>query len=110
MEGNTNAEPSFEASLAHLEAAVHDLEEGQLGLSDALARYEESVKHLRRCYQLLEAAEQRIELLSGVTEDGIACTEAFVEAGGSAPTRPGRRKQRDRTAPQNGAAANDIDG
>jgi exodeoxyribonuclease VII small subunit len=107
--------PNFEQSLLKLEAAVHDLEEGQLGLSDALARYEESVKHLKRCYQLLEAAEQKIELLTGVEEDGTACTEPFVDAGEQAAASPGqRRKQRARAAsPASSAqsrASGDMDG
>jgi exodeoxyribonuclease VII small subunit len=112
MDGmSQKAAPSFEDSLAALEAAVHELEEGQLGLSDALARYEESVKHLKRCYQLLETAEQRIELLTGVAEDGTASTEPFVDAGEGAAAVPGqRRKQRARPTTRNGDAAGDIDG
>ena len=45
---------------------VGELESGKLGLSDALARYEQGVKHLKACQQLLERAERKIELLSGV--------------------------------------------
>jgi exodeoxyribonuclease VII small subunit len=95
MDG-TNNEPrlNFEESLAQLEAAVRDLEEGQLGLAEALARYEESVKHLKHCYQLLEAAEQKIELLTGVAEDGTACTEPFADAGVEAAASPGQRRRR----------------
>jgi exodeoxyribonuclease VII small subunit len=104
-------EPTFEESLAALEAAVHDLEEGQLGLSEALARYEESVKHLKRCYALLEVAEQRIELLTSAAEDGSACTEPFVDSAEGAAASPGqRRKQRARPAAQSSDTADDIDG
>jgi exodeoxyribonuclease VII small subunit len=55
------------------------LEGGKLGLSDALARYEEGVKHLKGCQQLLEMAERKIELLSGVDADGNPITERFEE-------------------------------
>jgi exodeoxyribonuclease VII small subunit len=72
--------PSFEDSLGELEAIVGELESGQLGLSDALARYEEGVKHLKSCHSLLVRAERKIELLSGVDADGQPITEPFDEA------------------------------
>ena len=70
---------SFEDSLKELEKIVAELESGKLGLSDALARYEEGVKHLKGCQQLLEMAERKIELLSGVDADGNPITERFEE-------------------------------
>ena len=102
---------SFEESLHALEAAVHDLEEGQLGLTESLARYEESIAHLKRCYQLLEAAEKKIELLTGVAEDGTPSTEPFAGAGQTDAKAVGR-KSRGRTAAHREAAqpqAHDID-
>jgi exodeoxyribonuclease VII small subunit len=65
----------FEDSLAELESIVAELESGKLGLSDALARYEHGIKHLKACQQLLERAERRIELLSGVDADGNPITQ-----------------------------------
>ena len=70
-------EPTFEQSLAELEQIVRQLEEGQLGLSDSLARYELGVKRLRECYQLLERAERRIELLERVDAGGEPVTRPF---------------------------------
>jgi exodeoxyribonuclease VII small subunit len=70
---------SFEDSLKELEKIVAELESGKLGLSDALARYEEGVRHLKGCQQLLEMAERKIELLSGVDADGNSITERFDE-------------------------------
>jgi exodeoxyribonuclease VII small subunit len=66
---------SFEESLDELEKIVAALESGKLGLAEALARYEEGVKHLKACQQLLERAERKIELLSGVDADGNPITE-----------------------------------
>jgi exodeoxyribonuclease VII small subunit len=86
---------SFEHSLAELEAIVHDLEDGQLGLADALARYEQGVKHLKHCYALLQEAEQKIELLTGVADDGTPITEPFAkdaEPQGKAARRRPRAK------------------
>jgi exodeoxyribonuclease VII small subunit len=70
---------TFEESLDELEKIVAELESGKLGLSDALARYEHGVKHLKACQQLLERAERKIELLSGVDADGNPVTQPFDE-------------------------------
>jgi exodeoxyribonuclease VII small subunit len=70
---------SFEESLEELEKIVAELESGKLGLSDALSRYELGVKHLKACQQLLERAERKIELLSGVDADGNPITQPFDE-------------------------------
>ncbi|HEY4232446.1 MAG TPA: exodeoxyribonuclease VII small subunit [Lacipirellulaceae bacterium] len=71
--------PSFEECLGELEAIVGELEGGKLGLADALARYEQGVKHLKSCHGLLERAERRIEILSGVDAEGKAVTKPFDE-------------------------------
>ena len=84
---------NFEHSLAELETIVHDLEEGQLGLAESLARYEQGVKHLKHCYQILEAAERKIELLTGVAEDGSALTAPFDESDESLSESVGRRRR-----------------
>ena len=86
------SEPTFEHSLAELEAIVHDLEDGQLGLAEALARYEQGVKHLKHCYALLTQAEQKIELLTGVADDGTPIAQSFV-ADGELPSKPATRRR-----------------
>ena len=73
----TTAAPSFEAALKRLEEIVHSLEEGNVGLNESLERYEEGVKLLRQSYELLERAERRIELLSGVDADGNPVPQPF---------------------------------
>jgi exodeoxyribonuclease VII small subunit len=69
--------PTFEEALENLEAIVHDLEEGQIGLADALARYEQGVQLLKQCFGLLEGAERKIELLSGFDAAGNPLVEPF---------------------------------
>lgn len=64
----------FEQAVRRLEDIVHSLEEGETGLNEALLRYEEGVKLLRQAYDLLERAERRIELLSGVDAEGNPIT------------------------------------
>lgn len=92
----TDAQESFEESLAELETIVSDLEGGDLGLAEALERYEEGVGRLKSCHAQLEKAERRIELLSGVDSSGEPITEPFAEEGTSAadPSAKGRSKKR----------------
>src|SRR2546423_13629762 len=83
---------SFEESLEELEKIVAELESGKLGLSDALERYEEGVKHLNGCQRLLQMAERKIELLSGVDADGNPITQPFDE--GDVETLEGKADSR----------------
>jgi exodeoxyribonuclease VII small subunit len=76
-ETEASSPPGFEQSLARLEEIVHQLEEGDVGLEESLAKYEEGVKLLRQAYDLLQKAERKIELLSGVDADGNPTTEPF---------------------------------
>lgn len=71
--------PTFEESLAALESIVQSLEAGELGLSESLDQYEQGVQCLKHCYQQLEQAEQRVELLKQIDTDGVAQTERFDE-------------------------------
>ena len=60
------AELAFEGALDELEALVVQLEAGDLGLEQALATFERGVALSRRCAELLERAERRIdELVQG---------------------------------------------
>jgi len=54
---------SFESALEALEEVVDRLEEGDLELESALARFEQGVRLARRCAGQLESAERRIEIL-----------------------------------------------
>ena len=70
------AKEKFEEVLARLETQVHDLEGGRLTLDEALGRYEEGVKALKKCYEILRDAEKRVELLLR-SEDGVLKTVPF---------------------------------
>lgn len=72
--------PTFEQALARLEQIVQQLEDGRTDLASSLAGYEEGVKLLRQCHGLLERAERRIELLSGVDAEGKSVLEDFDDA------------------------------
>ena len=86
------SELGFEAALEQLEGIVHRLEEGEIGLNEALEQYEKGVKLLRQCYDLLEKAERRIELLSGVDAEGKPVTTPMKDPSPSLDENaPGRR-------------------
>ena len=92
--------PSFEEALESLEAIVHELEDGQIGLADALARYEQGVKLLKQCFHLLEGAERKIELLSGFDAAGNPITERFDDQSSLERTEKGAAGSRRRSGPK----------
>jgi exodeoxyribonuclease VII small subunit len=67
----------FEAALKKLEDAVAQLEAGDLPLDKALEIFETGIKMSRICSQQLEIAEQKVELLLNVSENGQAETSVF---------------------------------
>ena len=85
---------TFEQALAELEQVVRDLEDGETGLDQALARYEQGVGLLRRCYAQLEQAEQRILLLTGQDEEGRPVTRPFEHAATIQAVRPEGARRR----------------
>lgn len=67
----------FEEALVELERTVRDLEDGRLGLDDALLRYERGVGLIKDCHTRLRQAEQRILLLTGADDDGRPILQPF---------------------------------
>jgi len=91
---STAAQPKFEDCLRDLETILQELEEGQVGLQESLARYEQGVKLLRHCYGLLEQAERRIELCTGVDADGNPVVQPFDEQALSLEEKADARSRR----------------
>ena len=54
---------SFEDSMARLEAIVAQLEKGECGLDESLKLFEEGAGLAGRCEELLDKAEQKVNLL-----------------------------------------------
>jgi exodeoxyribonuclease VII small subunit len=82
--------PTFEQALADLERIVRELEDGKIGLEESLARYEQGITLLKRCYSQLRRVEQKIAELTGVDDDGNPLTKPFehsasIESTGGAP-------------------------
>ena len=96
--------PSFEASLVELQGIVADLEDGSIGLEQSLARYERGVSLLKTCYQVLEQAEQRIEILVNLKADGTPVTQPFDASATADADAPAAGKRRVRKAVQQPAS------
>lgn len=64
---------AFEEALGRLDETVNALEGGQLPLEEALRLYEEGVRLARRCQEMLDRAElriQRLRLDEGASDGG----------------------------------------
>jgi len=79
------AEPPFEADLAELDRVLKDLEDGATSLDASLARYEQGVQLLRRCYARLQAAEQKIQQLTGLDDAGKPVFAPFAHTSSAEP-------------------------
>jgi exodeoxyribonuclease VII small subunit len=75
-----NEQPDFESALENLDQIVNNLEDGTLGLDDSLTEFERGMKLLKRCHGLLQNAEQKIEILTGVSRDGEERTKPLDDS------------------------------
>lgn len=69
----------FEQSLAELEALVDRLEQGDLPLEESLATFERGIHLSRACQRALDAAEQRVCIL---TEANVGAEPVAFDATG----------------------------
>lgn len=69
-------EAGFESTLAELETLVARMEEGNLPLEEAMRSFERGVQLTRECQAALQAAQQRVQVLtqraSGATLEDFA--------------------------------------
>jgi exodeoxyribonuclease VII small subunit len=86
---------SFEAALTELESVLRDLEDGSMALDTSLARYEQGVNLLRTCYERLQQAEQKIQQLTGVDENGQPTLRPFDHESSQADAKTKRGKKND---------------
>ena len=93
-------QPAFEEALRELSSIVGSLEDGSLPLEESMLQFERGIGLLRNCYSVLEQAEQRIEILTSVSEDGAIETTTFnaeatfdASQGGSKPTRKSAKRE-----------------
>ena len=55
---------TFEQSLKQLEKIVTQVEEGKIGLEESIDQYEQGMKLIKTCGDILARAEKRIEVIS----------------------------------------------
>ena len=67
----------FEAALLRLEEIARNLDDPRTDLSTALARYEEGVRLLKTCHDILDNAERKIEMLRNDTTSQPVAEEDF---------------------------------
>jgi len=56
--------PSIEKAMERLDGLVKEMESGQLPLDKLISTYEEGVKLIRLCQEKLDAAEQKIQIIT----------------------------------------------
>ncbi len=55
---------TFEKALAKLESLVERIESGEVPLEESIEKYAEGTKLIQQCRRILDAAEQKIQLLA----------------------------------------------
>jgi exodeoxyribonuclease VII small subunit len=75
---DTSPPKSFEAALAELETILADIEGGQVGLEESLAKYERGNFLIQHCRGILNSAEKKIELLSKA-ENGVLTSQPLSD-------------------------------
>lgn len=68
----------FEEALAKLEEAVRLLEGGKLTLDESIEKYEDTLKYVRICNEMLEKAEQKVKILTA-SADGTVSDRPFIQ-------------------------------
>ena len=68
----------FEEAIAKLEEDVRLLESGKLSLDESIEKYENALKYVRICNEMLEKAEQKVKILTE-SADGTISDRPFVQ-------------------------------
>lgn len=76
---NRKKEETFESAIARLEEIVRALDGGDAPLDESLALFEEGVRLVKLCSGKLDAAEQKVKILTK-GEDGEIKEEDFAAA------------------------------
>lgn len=114
-EAQESSKKSFEENLLDLERIVRGLEEGNLGLEESLVQYEQGIGLLRRCHEMLQHAEAKVNLLSGIDSQGNPVYVPFSDDAGTtleekAQSRGKRRGNVARKSPaQAGSESSPVD-
>src|SRR5690242_13865020 len=74
--GRKNQTPpkSFEEALTELDQIISEIESGQVGLEESLAKYERGNFLIQHCRGVLNGAERQIEILSKAADGSLTAT------------------------------------
>ena len=64
----TSEKLTFEESILRFDEILKQLEGDKVDLATALSQYEEGVRLLKHCHNILETAQQKIEVLRNAEE------------------------------------------
>ena len=67
---------TFEDALGELETLLREIEAGDVGLEQTLAKYERGNALIKHCRRVLNAAEKQIEELGRTDDGGLQATPA----------------------------------
>ena len=70
---------TFEQALARLEEIVSKIESGEVPLEESIDKYAEGIKLIKQCRSILDAAEQKIQLLAKGKGGTLAPSGELVE-------------------------------
>ena len=62
----------FEEAMIKLEETVRLLESGSLTLDESIEKYEDALKYVKICNEILEKAEQKVKILTESTDGSIS--------------------------------------
>jgi exodeoxyribonuclease VII small subunit len=79
---------SFEKAMERLEAIVHEMEGGSLGIEDMIARFEEGQRLIGFCARKLDEVERKVEMLVKKGDEVVAEPFEETEAAGEEPPEP----------------------
>ncbi len=67
--------PTFEEALGQLEELTRQIEQGEIGLEESITKYEEGMKLVQHCRDVLGKAEHKIEQLQQRADGSLAKRE-----------------------------------
>lgn len=62
----------FEEAMIKLEETVRLLESGSLTLDESIEKYEDALKYVKICNEILEKAEQKVKILTESADGSIS--------------------------------------
>ena len=76
----TAKQPTFEEALQRLEAIAEQIDRGQIGLEESIAKYEEGMALVKKCRDILAKAELRIQQITQLDDENLETRPFFPES------------------------------